>query len=252
VRSLGDSLYGFWVLLLSFVGYASILEMGIQPAVVKLVGQYQALEEHAKLRELITAAFLFFATVSIVSAVVIVAVLPAYVGRFVTDTGNIAHARLVFVSIGLDVILMFMNYLFAGILYGWQRYHAKNLIDMAGWLINAALVLLCLQPYGLLGLALSKLVTDALALAGAVFGCARAFPALRAHAVARKSFSELLGFGSRVFVSATTSRIATHAQPIIISTWLSSAATAFYAIPFRLVDYARQISWALTTGFMPL
>ena len=77
VRSLGDSLYGFWVLLLSFVGYASILEMGIQPAVVKLVGQYQALDERAKLRELVRRRSSIFAIVSIVSAVVIVAVLPA-------------------------------------------------------------------------------------------------------------------------------------------------------------------------------
>ena len=144
-----------------------------------------------------------------------------------TDVGNIAHARLVFVAIGLDVVLMFMNYLFAGILYGWQRYHAKNLIDMAGWLINAALGAF-LERYGLFGLAVTKLATDALALAGTILVCARTFPDLRPRAVTRKSFAELLGLGSRVFVSATTTRIATHAQPIIISTWLSSAATAFY------------------------
>ena len=42
VRVLGDSIYGFWVLLMSILGYASILEMGVQPAVVKLVGQHRA------------------------------------------------------------------------------------------------------------------------------------------------------------------------------------------------------------------
>jgi O-antigen/teichoic acid export membrane protein len=252
VRNLGDSLYGFWVLLLSFIGYASMLEMGIQPAVVKLVGQYTAVEDRTKMRELITAAFLFFAAVGLLSALVILFLVPRYVWRFVAAVDSIPHHQWVFAAIAFDAALMFLNYLFTGMLYGWQRYHAKNLIDMAAWLVNAAMVVTFLPKYGLLSVAASKLATDAVSLGATVIVCFRTFPGLRPQSVTRRSFFELMSFGSRVFISATTTRLATNAQPLIISTWISSAATAFYSIPCRLVDYGREIGWALTTGFMPL
>jgi len=62
---------------------------------------------------------------------------------------------------------------------------------------------------------------------------------------------ELLGFGGRLFVSATTTRIAAYAQPLVVSARISTAATAFFSIPMRLVEYAREIGWSLATGFMP-
>jgi O-antigen/teichoic acid export membrane protein len=252
VRTLGDSVYGFWALLLSFVGYASILEMGVQPAVVKLVGQYRAVGQREKLEELITAACLFFVTGGLLAAVAFLLVLPEYVARFVPDLQGARHGELIFSAIALDVLLMFLNYVFAGILYGSQKYHAKNLIDIAGWLANAALLLAFLARHGLLALAVSKAATDAVALVATIIACRQAFPGFRRRPVARRSFRELMSFGGRIFVSATAGRLASNAQPIIITTWLSAAATAFYAIPFRLVDYARQISWALTSGFMPM
>jgi O-antigen/teichoic acid export membrane protein len=61
-----------------------------------------------------------------------------------------------------------------------------------------------------------------------------------------------MSFGGRIFVSATTTRLATHAQPLIISTALSASATAFFAVPTKLMGFARQIGYTLTTAFMPM
>ncbi len=254
VRTLGDSLYGFWVLLMSFIGYASILEMGVQPAVVKLVGHYRGRGELDKLSQLLSTALFFFLGAGAVAAVVLAFVLPPFVARFVLVGEAIPHSRLLFMVIAADALVMFANLLFAGILYGWQLYYAKNLIDIVAWLVNAGLLVLFLVSGGMVALAACKLGTDLLALGANVIVCRRAFPELRfaTTAVGRRSFHELLGFGSRVFVSATTMRIATHAQPLIISAAHSSAATAFFAVPARLVDYVRQTIWGLSTGFMPM
>lgn len=254
VRTIGDTLYGFWVLLLSFVGYASILEMGVQPAVVKLVGQYKARGDTHKLRQLVTTAFVFFLCTSTLAALFCVFFVPGLVDKYIEDLRGLDHSRWLFIAIAVEAIVMYMSYLFTGILYGFQRYHLKNLIDACGWIINAVLVVIFLPRGGLLALVISKLVMDFAVLIGSVIAVKRVFPefGLAFTNVGPESFRELIGFGGRIFVSATTSRIANHAQPIIISTALSSAATTFFAIPLRLVDYARQIAWALTAGFMPM
>jgi O-antigen/teichoic acid export membrane protein len=49
-----------------------------------------------------------------------------------------------------------------------------------------------------------------------------------------------------------TTRIATLAQPLIVSTLIGFAATTFYAIPVKLCEYARQLAWTLSTAFMPM
>lgn len=254
VHTLGDARFGFWVVLMSFAGYAGILEMGVQPAVVRLVGQAKGLEDPRKLQDLISAAFFFFLGVGLFCAAVFIFVLPPLAPRLVKQVQFLSHAGPLFTLIAADVMVMFMTYLVSGILYGWQMYHAKNLIDIAAWILNAVLVVVFLQRGGLTALAAIKLGTDFASLAVTALVCRRAVPGLtlRLQGASRSSFRELLGFGSKVFISATTTRLSTNAQPIIVSSMISAAATAIFAIPVRLIDYARQVVWALATGFMPM
>jgi len=253
VRTLGDAVYGFWVLVMSFIGYASILEMGVQPAVVKLVGQYRGLDDTAKLNELITAAFTFFITVGLISMIGCVTIIPGVVQGHVEGLENLDPSGWLFAVIALDAAVMFLKYLYSATLYGWQRYHLQNILDVAGWLLNALLIVLFLERGGVLALAIVKLSVDVVGTTASYFMVRSVFPQLRMdlRALSRSSFRELMSFGGRIFMSSTANRVATNAQPIIISTALTAAATAFYAIPVRLIDYARQIGWSLGMAFMP-
>lgn len=254
VRTLGDSLYGFWVLLISFIGYASILEMGVQPAVVKLVGQYRAVGEVEKLREMVTAAFTFFLVVGLLAAALAVTVLPGIIQNHVEDLRSLPRPNLLFLVIALDAMVMYMNYLVTGILYGSQKYHVKNIIDVVAQVLNATLLVLFLEKGGIIALVSAKLAMDLTVAIGATLAVGRIAPELRLSPglLSRGSFRELMGFGGRVFVSATTTRLASNAPPVIISTAVSSAATAVYAIPVRLISYTQQIAWTLTASFMPM
>lgn len=254
VHTLGDAQFGFWVVLLSFAGYAGILEMGVQPAVVRLVGQAKGQGDLRKLSELISAAFVFFLGVGVFCAVVFAFLLPSLAPHLVKQVQFLGHAGPLFLLIAADVAVMFLTYLVSGILYGWQMYHAKNLIDIAAWILNAGLVLLLLARGGLTALAAIKLGTDLVALVATAVVCRRAIPGLgiQVRGLGWSSFRELLSFGGKVFISATTTRLNTNAQPIIVSSMISAAATAVFSIPVRLVDYVRQIVWALATGFMPM
>lgn len=254
IRTLGDSAYGFWVTLASFIGYASLLEFGVQPAVVKLVGQYRGAGDEQKLNELITTALAFFLAVGLLASLGCIFLIPIWVTRFVEDLHQIDQTGLLFVAIGAEALVSYLNYLVTGILYGSQRYHLKNLIDSSGWVLNAILVFTLLPIGGLLALVCAKLISDTLIVIAASVAVHRAMPALRLDPglIRRSSLGELVHFGGRVFVSATTTRVANYAQPLIISTAISASATAFFAVPLKLMEYARQIGYALTTSFMPM
>jgi len=254
VRTLGDAAYGFWVVLLAFAGYAGVLELGVQPAIVKLIGQYRGAADWRRLEELGTAALVFFAAVGTFAAVLVAFIMPALVPLLVKDHQSFENLRTLFALIGVDVLIMFLNYVFAGVLYGWQLYHGKNVIDMAAWVLNALILVAFLRRGGLPLLAASKAGTDLAALIATFLLCRRVLPDMHwlRGGLARRAFRELLGFGSKVFLSATATRIQNYAQPVIISAYISTAATAFFAIPSRLIEYTQQITWALSTGYMPM
>lgn len=254
VGTLGDEAYGFWVVLMSFLGYASILEMGVQPAVVKLVGQYRAVGAYDRVREMVTAALVFFLGMGLIVVVLCVTALPVLVSRYIDDVNQVDYSRTLYLLIAVDATLMYLNYLLTGILYGCQRYHARNLIELGAWGLNVAVILLFLERGGLVAMMAAKVSMDALILLLSLIVIPRVFPELHVSlgSLRRSSFGDLMNFGGRVFISATTTRLAANAQPMIISTVISAAATAFYAIPLKLVDYARQISWTLTASFMPM
>ncbi len=253
VKTLGNEFYGFWTILLSFVGYAGILEFGVQPGIVKLVAQYRASENMGQINRLLSTAFLFFTTMGTLASIVFVVVLSLFSETLIRNMPSIGHQRLLFAVIGVDVVLVFLMYVFTGLLYGWQKYHAKNVISIAVLIAYASLLVAFLQPGALLTLAVIKTVTDFLALIITVLVCWKVVPGLKLdlRSVTKRSFGDLFSFAGKVFISSTTTRIVTLACPIIIGYWLSMAAVTYFAIANRLVGYSKEIGWSITTGFMP-
>jgi O-antigen/teichoic acid export membrane protein len=254
VRGLGNTRYGLWVLMMSFVGYAEMLELGLQRAMVKLVAENRAAGNTLQLNRQMSAAFFFFLGAGLLVILFFSIPLPLLIGRIArdVDVGQIPY--ILFPIVGVDVAITFLNYVFTGILYGWQHYHRRNIVDVSMWIANAALVLILLGRWGLVGLAAAKALSDLGGLLTTTVLCRRTVPdlSLSLRNVTRSAMRDLFSFGGKIFVSSTMSRIATNAQPIIISGALSASATAFFSIPKRLLDTVRQIHWAMVAGFMPM
>ncbi|MHB8773327.1 MAG: lipopolysaccharide biosynthesis protein [Syntrophales bacterium] len=255
IRSLGNTTYGLWVVVLSVVGYAGILEMGVQTAVIKLVAQYHGKGADEELNTTVASALLFFATVGMFCAFLCWGVATWFTDRLVSGSDNVRTVRSLIYLLGIDVLFVFPNYVFTGIVYGLQRYHAKNLIDVGLNLLNAGLIWILLSKgYGIFALAVVKTCVDATGVIATYWLCKKVYPALRIFSATttRGAFRELFTLGGKIFSSATLARIANNAEPLLISSFLSTAWTAIFSVPRRLVDYLREISWAMSTGFMPM
>lgn len=255
IKCLGESSYGLWVVVLSVVGYAGILEMGVQTAVVKLVAQYHGANDTRSLNEVVGAALAFFAGIGLLVAVVCWGVLPFFIDLMVKDPAGRETVCQLLIILGINVLFIFPNYVFSGMVYGFQVYHLKNLIDVALVVINAIIVyLLLVRGYGIFALAIVKTLGDFFGLVASYLLSRKVFPELRLSVtgIGRQRYKEIFSLGGKIFSSATMVRIAANGEPLIISYALSNAATAIFSIPKRLIDYVKEISWSLSTGFMPM
>jgi O-antigen/teichoic acid export membrane protein len=255
VSRLGAKNYGLWVLVLSMLGYGGLLELGIQTAVVKLVAQLRAPEKEHDLRRLIATAFAYFQGAGILVALALWFVAPHFLAHTVKESGNQEIVRHLLWILGVDVLVSFPGFVFTGVMFGYQNYHLKTAVDVISTAANAASLFLLLgNGHGLLTVAAVKTTLDSLATIAFLILCLRLSPAmtLNVRLVTRQSMRELFTFGGKIFVSTTTSRMATSSEPVIVSYVLSNEWTTAFSIAKRLVGYIKEISWAATTGFMPM
>lgn len=255
IGKLGLDDYGLWVLVLAIVGYGGLLELGVQTSVIKLVAQKNAANDHEGLQRIVSTAYAFFQGVGVLIACALVFVAPFFVTGLVSSPEGQETVRLLLMILGINAAICFPSYVLGGVIYGMQSYVAKSGVDVLLAIVNAGLTFMVLeQGRGIVGLALVKTAVDVASIAALFLLTRRMLPGLRIRlrAATASSFRELFSLGGKIFISSTTTRIASHTEPVIISAILSNAWTTVFSVPKRLVDYVREISITATTGFMPM
>jgi len=253
IGQLGTEIYGVWVIVLAIIGYSGLLELGIQSAVVKLVAQYAAGRDIDQLNRIVSTSYAFFLSVGLAIFLVLMLFLQLILGYFEVD--NVDSVGFVIVVLGLNLVLCMPNYVLAGVVFGHQKYHLKAFLDIVMGASNALLVYLFLENgYQLLGMAFAKTVTDIVGLFLTYIICLKICPLLkiRPKFISRSSARELFTFGGKIAASATMTRFTATTEPVIVGAVLSAQWAGIYAIPKRLADICKEISYTATIGFMPL
>jgi O-antigen/teichoic acid export membrane protein len=63
INGIGDAQYGLWALIFSLIGYAGLLDLGVQQATIKLVSEYKGKNDLEKLNEIISSTVFYFISV---------------------------------------------------------------------------------------------------------------------------------------------------------------------------------------------
>lgn len=255
IRQVGDSGYGLWIVLLAFVGYATMLEFGLQESLTKLVSKYEAAEEFTRINEIYSLSWAFVLLLSLVAAGLLLGIFPRFLHHFVEDPEKLSLARSLLVFLAVDVALILNKVEFAGMLYGFQLYYVKNLVDIVLNLLNPLITFILLgRGYDIYSLAIASIAVNAGSFAVYYILCRRHSRNLRfgVRYFRWGTLKEIFGIGSKIFTSATIQRAARHAQPLVIAWFLPTVYNTFYSIPNRLVQYGTEMLYVLSTGYMPI
>lgn len=255
IQSVGNSFYGMWMVILSFAGYAAILEFGVHESIIKLVSKYESLNDESKINQVFSIAFLFMFSLSLVAFSVLFWVVPGLLPRLLGEGADLQTAGLLLKIIAVDAFLILNNFAFSGMVYGFQLFHIKNAVDLVVGLLSPLLIfVLIVLDYGILSLAFAALTVSSLNLL--VFSALTKYYFRPLRLVygegSRTALREILAVSSRLFTSATALRLARNSQPLIIAWHLPVAWNAFYAVPARLADYGTELLYVLSRGFMPI
>lgn len=255
VRHLGAVGYGIWILAVSTVSYLDLLDLGLRSAVIRFVSKAQAKGDMAEASSAIHAALWFRLIIASAVAVLSIMLAAAVPHMFKVPPDLMRAAQITTLLCALGVAVRLVSGVFGAVLAAINRFDLLSYVTMGQTLTRAVGVLLILRSgHGLVPLAcweLTVLLMVAIAmtvLAMVTFPHSRVKPSRPDMAVLRMIWS--YSFTTFVFMIAV--QIITNTDNMIVGAFLSVGAVTFYAIGGSLINYAYQVSGALSSTFTPM
>ncbi len=253
VHRLGDPVYGVWTLLGSLTGYLGLLDFGITPSTVKKVAEYRAQDDQNAINRVVTGGVAVFLLIGAVSFLLSIIISFYFNDLFPNPLSRETAAALVLLT-GLNLAVTFPASVFIGVMRGFQRYDIDAGVSTLALIARSILiVLLLLNGYGIIALAIATFVFDIARLGYLMKRVFEINPELR---VARQFFDKeemrrLFAYSSHFFLIAVGNRINFLTDSIVIGIFLSVAAVTPYSIALRLVTYLRELVIEMTGVLMP-
>jgi O-antigen/teichoic acid export membrane protein len=255
VRALGNHDYGIWEMIMSVIGYVGILDLGMQPAIVRYVARYNALSDEESLHKLYSTSFLFLVFVGMVSFFILTG-WAFFKPEVLAERGTAPYRYfLLLLLLGFQLLIKFPGYVAECFQLGYQRYILRNTVNIVLTLIaSTTLIFLLLKGYGLIVMALVGTLETFIKVA--IHIILVSLPkygnyVFKKSDVSWKSLKEPLIFGYKSLINYISGILAVSTDSLVIAAFLGPIAVTFYSIPARLVLTICALLGALTLSLMP-
>ncbi|MDP5132072.1 MAG: hypothetical protein NWQ54_14405 [Paraglaciecola sp.] len=252
IKTLGADSYGLWLLLLSGMGLLSFFEFGFASAVQRQMAQQIEQQDNDGLNQLFSSALFLFFLLGLFALVFLMlfALYPSMLGIKGTYEKTATLAFLLFI---LKLLFDFVANAIHGIFSGHLRFDLDSKIAILALTLKALLVIVVVEPYGILGLVIVTLFVDVSAQLAKFFFAFLIQPSLRL--IWPKHFKQnchqLFGYAKHVIFIELARLVQDKSSVILISHLLGLAAISLYAIADRLLKQAITLIQAITAVLQP-
>ncbi len=255
VHSLGNELYGVWTLIVSVTGYFTVLDFGVNTAVVRYISSCNAQDNQAGGRRVYSTSLAIFAVIAAV--IVLFSIGFGYFFQDIFKLYDIPRLYLyvVFLLSALDLACGLLFSVYLGCLNGLQEFKFINGTSIIVNIIKSVIVVYLLKHgYGLLTLAVSQLCAN---LARASLEYARIktdykYLYFSRKFVDRDTIRHIYNYSIYSFVIAIALKLLFYTDSVVIGSMISVSEVTFYAIPSSLLDYLEKFVWAIIAVLIPL
>lgn len=254
VRDLGRDLYGVWTLVTSITGYFTVLDFGVNTAIVRYISRSAAKSDNEFGRAVYSTSMAIFAVAGVV--VMAVSLVFAYFFQDIFELYAFPRSYLyaVFVVSALDLALGLVCSVFFGVLAGLQEFKFLNGTSLAVNLVKSVLIVVLLgRGYSLLALAFLQVAASALR-ALLQFQLLRSkyqHLAFRVSAVSRDAAKAIYSYSIYSFIIAVALKLLFFTDSVVIGAVVGVSQVAFYAIPATLLDYLEKFVWSMVAVLVP-
>lgn len=252
---LGTAEYGLWVLLGSITAHFSVLDLGYGGALVKFMAQYRAHRNARALNEIASTLFFVFAGIGLIAygAAAVVAFNLDHLFRITPEQAELGKWILLIIAVHISMNFPFSVY--GGVMSGFQRYDANNMVaivsSIAVALVNGAVLL---AGYGLVALVAATTCVRIIAYFVYRRNAYRIFPELdiRFSLFRRERLREVTGFSVYASIIDWANKLNYQLDELIIGVFIGSSAVAVWAPAERIITGTQRLTNQLNGVLFPV
>ncbi|MCX6826362.1 MAG: oligosaccharide flippase family protein [candidate division Zixibacteria bacterium] len=255
IHTLGNDLYGVWVLIFSIINYMTICDFGLQQALVRFISKFLGLNDYQKINSVLNTAFSVYALVGML-VIAMAGILSLFVmEKFHIPAQYLTDGRTALFIIGLNTALNLILFSWGGSLGAFHRYDIANGIAIVEDIVRTiAIVVMLKSGYSIVALSLVFLIFSFFRLTTAAVFLKKLHPAIRLNfrLINRETLRMLYGYSSISFLISVAWLFIASTDNVIIGYFLDTASIAKYAIAIGFVVALRSLIHTVTIPLQPL
>jgi len=242
IHSLGDRMYGFWVLVGTFIGYYGLLDLGLSSAVGRYVSRALGRNNIKEINDIVNTSLFLFIGLGVIALLIsfMAAVFSFY---FIENPDEVNLFRKVIVILGLGMAVGFPMRVFGGILTSYLRYDLYTYASILRLLVSNVLIFYFLQKgFGILALAMISFSASLLEYATILFFAVKTFPHLEVGSSFFKKdrAMQLFRYSGKSFIAQIANMLRFKLDPFVIAGFLNLNLVTYYSVGARLMEYFVQ------------
>lgn len=244
VRSLGDTVYGVWVLLGSLVGYLGLLDLGVRGAVTRYVSRLHAAADHESAARFASAGLFLFSASSTVTVLAGLALAASLNHFFAIPAPLLTDARIAVVLIACTIALALLGGVYGGVVTAMQRFDLVGATEIGVEAVRVASVVLALRNgMGLVALATIHVGCGLLRFLTYFVLSRRVYPELRVarRLWTRTQLKKILSFSMASTALQGAGTVIFQLDAIVIGAFLPVATITYFSIASTLSRYGSAV-----------
>ena len=255
ISRVGIDGYGIWALVISFMGYIGLSDLGISPALTKFIAEYHAHNDQAVVNKLVNTAFVIYVFVGVIISIIFVLLAEWLIILFFKPSPDmIAVIRFIFIGYFLLFIINLVFTAYTSIITGLQRYDISNIINIVVAFISMGGIFLFLGiGLGLKGLIINAFIFTIINIALTLWKSKKIFPPLKFNPFLfdTKLVKTILNYSSKMYISQIATQIYFHIDKLFISYFFNVSYVAYYQIASNLSQKFRAIPALIISPIFP-
>lgn len=260
VRTLTDTLgvdrYGAWTMVLQAMAYFSILDFGMDRALLRYIPKALAAGDHNQLRKMYSTVAALFLVIAGLTLVLVFFTQHWFASLIKSaDPAIIIEARIAFAIVGLYMAARFLLYPYAGLLGAMNRFDLANLLEALEDVIRGlGIIAVIVSGYGLVAVAsvlfAASLIRQLLAIL--LIRRMQPRPEYALSDANGNTLRELFGYGTSATGVTITWAVIFGTDVMLLGSLHSAAAAGLYAPAAQIMLMLRHLVNAISQPLTPV
>jgi len=256
LRTMGNELYGIYILIITLSGYFNIMETGVGTASVKFVSQHLIKNENREINEILINSLVFYFLIGLITATILILISFFFVSFFNIPARYLFLTKQILIFAGIALLIIWPLKLFRKVLEGNQDYAVTSGATIVFEIINFLLIIVflrkCVNPF--LFFVFLKFISQIFL---NLFFCMYSFRRLDFlkvdyYLISKKAFRKIFKFSSILYLCQIIGLLVYNTDKILISIFLNISSITLYEISYKFHQLVRTVNNLSSSALLPV